>query len=71
MKDVSTGTRREAIGVRSADDMLTAAVWIQRGGIPDGEVHCYLVADGSFGVWVTGAPADCPFPEKEDVCARV
>lgn len=71
MKDVSTGTRREVIGVRSADDMLTAAVWIRRGGIPDGEIHCYLRADGSFGVWMTSAPADRSVPGREDVCARV
>lgn len=58
VKDVSAGSRREVIGVQSADDMLTAAVWLQRGGAPDTEIHCYLRADGSFGVWTNGGPAN-------------
>lgn len=58
MIDTSSGDRREVTGVRSADDMLTATVWLMRGGAPDTEIHCYLRADGSFGVWTNGGPAD-------------
>lgn len=58
MKDTSSGARREVVGVRSSVDMETAVVWLQRGGAPDTEVHCYLRTDGSFGVWTNGGPAN-------------
>lgn len=58
IKDISEGTRREVTGVRSAVDMETATVWLLRGGAEDMDIHCYLSADGSFGVWTTGGPAN-------------
>lgn len=58
MRDVSTGSRREVVDVRSAVDMETATVWLLRGGAPDTEIHCYLRANGSFGVWTQAEPAD-------------
>ena len=58
MKDVSTGSRREVIGVQTSVDMETAVVWLQRGDAPDTEIHCYLRADSTFGVWTNGGPAN-------------
>lgn len=58
LTDTSAGSRREVTGVRSSVDMETAVVWLQRGGALDTEIHCYLRADGSFGVWTNGGPAD-------------
>lgn len=58
MMDVSTGSRREVVDVKSAVDMETAVVWLLRGGTSDTEIHCYLRPNGSFGVWIQAEPAD-------------
>ena len=71
MRDVSTGSRREVVGVRSSIDMEIAVAWLQRGDAPDIDLHCYLRADGTFGVWTNGGPADAPQQEITDLCACI